>query len=100
MKAKIFKMLVVMAGLIAIAIMNGVVLCAMWNWFIVSIFQCKPILFLQATGLSFIINYFSFSTREFTAKSTEDYDWKAGITAAFTKSAMALGFASLLHYLL
>jgi len=100
MKKKIIKWLAAICGIIVIAIMNGVVLWALWNWFIVAIFECKSILLLQAIGLSFIVNYFSFSAREIRSKETEDFNWREAFLAAFIKSSLALGFASLLHYLL
>lgn len=53
---------------IPIVIMNGLVFCKLWMWFIIPTFEVQPLRIIEAIGIVFLINF----VRANPSKKSED----------------------------
>ena len=51
------KFVTILLGMLLSTLMNGFVFMKLWNWFIVSIFEAKPLILIQSMAIMVLIAF-------------------------------------------
>jgi hypothetical protein len=94
--------LIAVVSLVPLLIVNGLVVCLLWRWFIADTFQIATLSLLQSIGVALFVSYFRGSYKPIYIKKqwvAEDYA-RLIVHGLIVEPIIFLGIGCLVHLLI